>query len=127
MFKEEWTSHSPPPQTHLSSQVILYYSHPPLLKTWKEGGEECVNVILHLCVQDSCANSALAVKLVFIVEGLPHGSLVLLFKFQNFSLLSGKYIQKHAELQSSSGDLSSLGLGLCSGGALEGFTQQSKC
>lgn len=114
-----------PPKTHLSSQVILYYSHPPLLKTWKRGGEECVNVILHLCVQDSCANSALAVKLVFIVEGLPHGSLVFLFKFQNFSLLSGKYIQMHAELQSSGGDLSSLGLGLCSGGVVEGFTQLS--
>jgi len=109
-----------PQQIHLSSQVILYLSHPPLLKTGKGGGEECVNAILHLCVQDSCANSALAVKLVFIVEGLLHGSLVFLFKFQNFSLLSGKYIQKHAELRSSSGDLSSLDPGLVSGGAVEG-------
>lgn len=114
-----------PPQIHLSSQVILYFSHPPLLKTGEGGGEECVNVILHLCVQDSCANSALAVKLVFIVEGLPHGSLVFLYKFQNFSLLSRKYIQKHAELRSSTGDLSSMDLG--SGGAVEGFTQLSKC
>lgn len=100
--------------------MILYFSHPPLLKTGKGGGEECVNVILHLCVQDSCANSALAVQLVFIVEGLPHGSLVFLFKFLNFSLLSGKYIQKHAELRRSGSDLSSLDLGLVSGGAVEG-------
>lgn len=73
-----------------------------------DGEGRNVNVILYLCVQDSCANSALVVKLVFIVEGLPHGSVLFLLKFQKFFLRPDKYIRKHAELQGPvrGGDLS---------------------
>lgn len=125
MFKEEWTS--PPHTLRLPGDSILQLPAP--FEDMDGGGEECVNVFLHLCVQHSCANCALAVKLVFIVEGLPHGSVLFLLKFQNFFLRPDKYIRKHAELRGPvrGDDCSSLDVGLCRGAAAEGFTHISKC
>lgn len=59
----------------VSCQVVLSLGP---LKT----REECVNVMFHLGAWDSCANCALAAKLVFIVEGLLYISLALLQHIQ---------------------------------------------